>query len=208
MADGLQDVDVSLVDSLVVPVSLHDVYGRFVHMNAAAERAIGFSNDQMRGRHFTDTIPPEARENVEALFRHAVEHGEPTDFETVFEDAGGHRRGTRAQHLPLRRGDTIVGVLILAFDAHLQPSDPVYFEQGPRLTGRQRETLSLLAAGLSTAEVARRLNLSPETIRNHLRNASRELNAHTRLEAIAAAQRLGLLAAPALGPQPDDGNRP
>jgi PAS domain S-box-containing protein len=204
MTDGLQDVDVWLVDSLVVAASLHDVYGRFVHMNAAAEQASGYSNAQLRGRHVTDTIPPEARDYVEALFRRAVEHGEPTDFETMFEDAGGHRRGTRAQHLPLRRGDAIVGVLILAFDVRLQPSEPVHFEQEPRLTARQRETLSLLAAGLSTKEVARRLTLSPETVRNHLRNASRELNAHTRLEAIASAQRLGLLAVPGLGPPPPD----
>jgi PAS domain S-box-containing protein len=204
MSDALQDVDLWLVDSLVVPVSLHDVYGRFVHMNAAAERAIGYSNEQLRGRHLTEMIPSEARDSVEALFRGAVEHGEPTDFETVFEDADGNRRGTRAQHLPLRRGDTIVGVLILAFDVPLPPPDPMHFEQEPRLTERQRETLSLLAAGLSTAEVARRLSLSPETIRNHLRNASRELNAHSRLEAVASAQRLGLLAAPVLGPYPPD----
>jgi PAS domain S-box-containing protein len=204
MAHGLKDVDMWLVDSLLVPGSLHDVDGRFVHTNAAAERASGFSNAQLLGRHYTDLMPPEARDNVEALFRRAVEHGEPTDFETVFEDAAGHLRGTRAQHLPLSRDGTIVGVLILAFDVRLQPSAPIRFEHDPRLTPRQRETLSLLAAGLSTAEVARRLTLSPETVRNHLRNASRELQAHTRLEAIAAAQRLGLLAAPALGPQPTD----
>jgi hypothetical protein len=41
-------------------------------------------------------------------------------------------------------------------------------------------------------------------VRNHLRNAFRELRAHTRVEAIATAQRLGLLAAPALGPQSPD----
>jgi PAS domain S-box-containing protein len=207
MTHGLQDVDTWLVDSLMVPASLHDVHGRFVHMNTAAERASGFSNAQLLGRHYTDLLPPEARENVEALFRRAVEYGEPTDFETVFEDAGGHLRGTRAQHLPLSRGDTIVGVLILAFDVHLQPTAPIHFEHDPRLTPRQLETLSLLAAGLSTAEVARRLTLSPETVRNHLRNASRALQAHTRLEAIASAQRLGLLAAPALRPHAPDANR-
>lgn len=84
----------------------------------------------------------------------------------------------------------------------------IRLEPDPRLTPRQREILELIASGLSTAEVARELTLSPETVRNHLRNASRELRAHTRVEAIATAQRLGLLAAPVLRPQrPDAGPR-
>jgi PAS domain S-box-containing protein len=203
MPHRLQDVDLWLVDSLVVPASLHDVEGRFVHMNAAAERASGNSNAQVLGRHFTDSLPSEARRKVEAQFRRAAELGEPTDFETVFVDASGHLRGVRAQHLPLRHGDVIVGVLILAFDARQPPSDPIGPEPQPRLTPRQRETLELLASGLSTAEIASKLTLSTETVRNHLRGVFRELHVHTRLEAIAAAQRLGLLAAPALGPQPD-----
>jgi PAS domain S-box-containing protein len=200
----LQDVDLRLVDSLVVPASLHDVEGRFVHMNSAAERASGRSNAQLLGRHFTELLPREARENVEAQFRRAVERGEPTDFETVFVDASGHLRGVRAQHLPLRDDDSVVGVLILAFDVRRPPSEPIRVLPDPRLTPRQREILSLIASGLSTSEVARELTLSPETVRNHLRNAFRELRAHTRVEAIAAAQRLGLLAAPALGPQARD----
>jgi PAS domain S-box-containing protein len=204
MPSHLQDVDLWLVDSLVVPASLHDVEGRFVHMNGAAERASGRSNAQLLGRHFTELIPREARENLEAQFRRAVVGGEPTDFETVFVDASGQLRGTRAQHLPLRDGDSIVGVLILAFDVRRPPSEPIRALPDPRLTPRQREILTLIAAGLSTAEVAKELTLSPETVRNHLRNAFRELRAHTRVEAIVAAQRLGLLAAPALGPQPRD----
>ena len=111
MAGELQGVDVWLVDSLVVPASLHDVDGRFLRMNAAAERAIGSSNAHWLGRHFTEPVPPEARENGAAQFRRAVETGEPTDFETVFVDASGTIRGVRAQHVPLRRGDAIVGVL-------------------------------------------------------------------------------------------------
>ncbi len=175
-------------------------------MNAAAERACGFSNAQLLGRRLTELLPPEVHQNVEAHFRRAAEGGEPTDFETVFVDAAGHVRSVRAQHLPLRRGDTIVGVLILAFDARYLPSEPIAsgIEAHPRLTPRQREILDLIASGMSTAEVARELTLSPETVRNHLRNASRQLHAHTRVEAIATAHRLGLLAAPPLGPQRRD----
>jgi PAS domain S-box-containing protein len=203
MSHALQAVDLWLVDSLVVPASLHDVEGRFVRMNAAAERAIGSSNSCWLGRHYTEPVPPEARENVEAQFRRAVEIGEPTDFETVFTDASGHIRGVRAQHLPLRRGDAIVGILILAFDVRQPPSG---LELHPRLTPRQREILELIASGLSTSEIATELTLSTETVRNHLRRVFEELHVHTRVEAIVAAQRFGLLAAPALGPQPSDGD--
>jgi PAS domain S-box-containing protein len=198
MSDPLQAADPWVVDRLVVPASLHDVHGRFVHMNAAAELASGKSNAEMLGGDITTLLPREVHENVFAQFRRAVELGEPTDFETAFIDASGQLRGVRAQQLPLRDGDKIVGVLILAFDVRRTPSEIIPIR--PQLTPRQRQILELIASGLSTADVARELTLSTETVRNHLRNASRELNAHTRVEAIATAQRLGLLAAPPLGP--------
>jgi PAS domain S-box-containing protein len=200
----LRDVDVWLVDSLVVPASLHDVEGRFVHVNKAAEQASGKSNAQWLGRHFTEPLPPEAREQVAAQFRRAVEQGEPTDFETVFTDASGRLRGVRAQHLPLRSDGAIVGVLILAFDVHSFPSEPLGLEGEPRLTPRQREILDLIVSGLSTSEIAKKLTLSTETVRNHVRSVLGELHVHTRLEAIAEARRLGLLAPRALKPQLTD----
>jgi PAS domain S-box-containing protein len=199
MPDPLQAVDWWLVDSLVVPASLHDVHGRFVHMNSAAERASGKSNTEMLGGDITMLLPQEVHENVVAQFRRAVEGGEPTDFETAFVDASGELRGVRAQQLPLRDGGTVVGVLILAFDVRRQPSEFVRLR--PRLTPRQRQVLEMIASGLSTADVARELTLSTETVRNHLRNASKELNAHTRVEAIATARRLGLFPPPLLGPR-------
>jgi PAS domain S-box-containing protein len=202
MSDPLQDVDLWLVDRLVVPVSLHGLDGRFVHINAAAEQASGKLDAELLGREITHLLPPEAHENVRAQFRRAVERGEPTDFETAFVDASGHLRGVRVQQLPLRDGDAIVGVLTLAFDVR-RPSEIIGLKPDPRLTLRQRQILELVASGLSTAEVAKELTLSTETVRNHLRNASKELRAHSRVEAIATAQRLGLLAAPLLGPPVD-----
>jgi PAS domain S-box-containing protein len=202
---NLQDLDMWLVDTLAVPASLHGPDGRFVHLNAAGEQASGKSNAELRGRHFTELLPLEVRDQVEAQFRRAAVDGEPTDFETAFIDGSGSLRGVRAQHLPLRSGEAIVGVLILAFDVDQTPF-PIG-ESEPRLTPRQREVLDLIASGLSTSEIAKKLTLSTETVRNHVRSVLRELHVHTRLEAIAAARRRGLLAQPALKPLPAAGAR-
>ena len=202
MTRGPEEWDFWLVDSLVVPAALYDTDGYCLRINAAAERASGVPNAELVGRYVTDLVPPDARANVEAQFRRAAERGEPTDFETSFVDSLGNRRTTRAQHIPLQEHGEILGVLILAFEGRNPVlSDLAAVQPLPHLTQRQQEILELLAAGLSTAEMATKLKLSKETVRNHLRHIFRELRVHTRPEAIAAAQRLGLLATPGLAPQ-------
>jgi PAS domain S-box-containing protein len=192
-------LDFRFVDGLVVPASVHDVDGRFLHLNAAAEQASGRPLAYWRGRSFTELLPDELKSKIVARFRRAVAVAGPTEFETVFYGAGGRRRGIRAQYLPLRSGESVVAVLILAFDVREPPSS-LSIEIEPQLTTRQREVLELVARGLSTTAIAERLTLSRETVRNHIRNVLRELNVHTRGEAVAAAGRLGLLAPPALRP--------
>jgi len=195
----LDGIDVSLLEHLAVPASLHDVDGTFVYVNPAAERASGRSNAEWLGRRFTETLPPEARRRVAEHFKRAVEHAEPATFETDFFDAFGNRRTTHAQHLPIRDGEKVVGVVILAFDAD-PASRPPDLPASPRLTQRQREVLALMATGRTTADIAAALTLSIETVRNHIRAVMRELNAHTRSEALVVARQLGLLATPPLGP--------
>jgi PAS domain S-box-containing protein len=204
VAPQLNGFDLSFIDGLVVPASVHDVRGRFLHMNAGAEQASGRTNAEMRGCHVTDLVPAEARDHVQSQFSHAVAHAAPADFETVFIDASGRLRGVRAQHLPLTSGDRVVGVLILAFE--VCPPGPALLRCSgmPQLTARQREILELAASGLATSEIASVLTIARDTVRNHLRNLLRELDAHTRSEAIARARRLGLLAPAPLGPSKPD----
>ena len=59
------------------------------------------------------------------------------------------------------------------------------------LSPREREVLDLLAKGLNGEEVAKRLVLSPETVRTHVRNAMEKLEASTRVHAVAIALRQG-----------------
>ena len=64
----------------------------------------------------------------------------------------------------------------------------------PALTPRQLEVLKLLAEGRSAREIGQRLYLSEATIRNHVRSLLQSLGAHSQLEALAMARKLGLLA--------------
>jgi DNA-binding NarL/FixJ family response regulator len=57
----------------------------------------------------------------------------------------------------------------------------------PALSVREREILDLLARGLTGEAAAARLHLSPETVRTHVRNAMRKLQAQTRTHAIVLA---------------------
>jgi LuxR family maltose regulon positive regulatory protein len=64
---------------------------------------------------------------------------------------------------------------------------------GEALSDRELEVLRAIASGLSNADAARRLYLSPFTVKKHLENIYGKLGVHNRTEAIVQAQRLGLL---------------
>jgi DNA-binding CsgD family transcriptional regulator len=61
------------------------------------------------------------------------------------------------------------------------------------LTPRQLEVLHLLDHGLSTPQIAQRLGISIETVRNHIRAILRALGVHSRLQAVAEARKRGLV---------------
>ncbi len=63
----------------------------------------------------------------------------------------------------------------------------------PELTQREREVLRLLAEGLSNEDIGKRLFISPETVRTHIRKAMGKLDADTRTEAVATALRQSLI---------------
>jgi DNA-binding CsgD family transcriptional regulator len=64
---------------------------------------------------------------------------------------------------------------------------------GVRLSPRELDVLACVAAGTTNAAAADRLGLRSETVKAYLRSAMRKLGAHTRLEAVVAARRAGLL---------------
>lgn len=61
------------------------------------------------------------------------------------------------------------------------------------LTQRQIEILQLLAEGRSTSQIAQELFISKTTVRNHIAHLLTNLGVHTRVQAVVAGARLGLV---------------
>jgi DNA-binding NarL/FixJ family response regulator len=64
---------------------------------------------------------------------------------------------------------------------------------GSELTAREVEVLRLVAQGLSDAQIARRLVVSPHTVHRHVANVRTKLALPSRAAAVGHAARLGLL---------------
>ena len=63
----------------------------------------------------------------------------------------------------------------------------------PDLTPREAEVLVLLAEGLATKQIASRLGLSPETVKDYVQAVYRKLDVHDRVSAVRRAADLGLV---------------
>ena len=63
----------------------------------------------------------------------------------------------------------------------------------PRLTDRELGVLKLVAQGLNNREIGKRLFISENTVKNHVRNILEKLQLHSRMEAVMYAMREKLL---------------
>ena len=94
------------------------------------------------------------------------------------------RTGASSRRAPLRRA-------MAAFAARLHRT-PVEDAASPAapvarhpLTRREHEVVMLVAEGLTNAQIAERLWISPGTVRRHLQNVFAKLGVHTRTAAVA-----------------------
>src|SRR5215216_6793292 len=110
--------------------------------------------------------------------------------------------------------DRVAGLLLGADDYVLKPFDLAEFRarvhrllmrstaqmaqlQEPgetvKLSPRERQVLTLLAAGNSQDEIAQELYISPKSVATHLQHVLVKLNVHSRAQAVAVAYRRRIL---------------
>jgi DNA-binding NarL/FixJ family response regulator len=93
------------------------------------------------------------------------------------------------------RGDELLTALRTVLDGRstFDPRHPRRTSAQAPLTPRERDVLRLVAAGSTNAEVAAQLGLGDETVKTLLGRIFLKLGVRRRAEAVAVAQRAGLL---------------
>jgi DNA-binding NarL/FixJ family response regulator len=123
----------------------------------------------------------------------------PAVLMTAYGEAGFNEvaRESGAQGSVLKTGssDELLEVLREVRDGH-GSFDPRYPSRDPgraALSPREREVLRLLAAGNTNRQVADQLEVSAETVKTLVSRTFTKLGVRRRAEAVATAQRMGLL---------------
>lgn len=118
--------------------------------------------------------------------------GRPGAWEEVRE-AHGELRALAPRIVDRALREELLKVCGRLATATAPPPDCAPREHTVALAPREVDVLACVAAGLTNAAAGERLGLKPETVKGYLRAAMRKLGAHTRLEAVVAARRAGLL---------------
>ena len=174
------------IAKLTVPAYVLDRTATVRWLNAAALKQFG----DVRGKRITQIVEPAyaalARQEFAAKL---IGTSEATEATVGIRTADGRRVAVDISSTQLVANGSVVGVFGLADPAH-EPTAAA--GTAPHLTPRQQDVLRYLAAGSSTAQIAARLGIANETVRNHVRGIMQRLGVHSRLEAVLRAHELGL----------------
>jgi LuxR family maltose regulon positive regulatory protein len=138
---------------------------------------------------------------ADAALRRALTLAEPEGYVRVFLDEGERLQALLSKRWETgsARVDALRDRLLAAF-AEATPAVPNPAEIKPSrspliepLSERELEMLRLIAQGLSNREIAQKLVLSLYTIKFHIYNLFGKLGVHSRTQALARAQELGLV---------------
>ena len=175
---------------------LADDQRRYVDANRAACELLGMSREEVLELRIDDLAAPELRGRTEEMFAAFIEDGSQAgSFRLKVPD------GREIDCLYSATANVTPGVHLSVFmapdvadaEVDLTVTEDVNETERTLLNDREREVLGLLALGDSYPEIAAKLHLSPETVRNYTRSARAKLGARSRAHAITLALQTGQL---------------
>lgn len=170
-----------------LPAYIVDSDRRLRWQNAASIRLLG----DLRGKIDRSLVIAEDLPRVQEAFVRKQLGAPHTALEVTAIRADGTHVRMAVSSVPLYddAGEVIGSFGIARVIAEAEP----HTEGAPHLTARQHQTLTLLAGGYSTAQMAEMMGLSKHTVRNHVNRLLRSLGARSRVEAVAKGRLANLI---------------
>ena len=171
-----------------LPIWVVDRLGCIRWLNAAASERIG----ARLGAHFSRFVAAEGVADARDLFARKIHGRLDSTVQRMTLNGTAGPVNAELTSVAIRDGDEVIGVITF-ISAQEERGEARRRRRKPRLTPRQHQVLELLAHGRSTREIAQALQISEDTVRNHIRHLLSELDVRTRLEAVVVAFRNGWL---------------
>jgi PAS domain S-box-containing protein len=183
-----------------------DPHSRIVFWNDAAQGLLGYSAPETLGIHCGDLLESGGSDSAACAMCLRASTRPNAKVLATFEMNATTRTGVvKCLHVTTMRAASASGApriihllrehspVHAALPMDLADDDPTAAQSAPRLTNRELEVLRLLASGMSNAEIAGALSISPITARNHVTRVIEKLEVKTRLQAVIAASRQELI---------------
>jgi len=173
---------------LIVDDQRHCITG-----NAAACDLLGIAADEVPWRSMDEFTPPDGKSRLAQQWDEFLVGGAAEGWYELLVRARGTVRvefSAVANVMPARHLTVFVPPGAEDPDGADEPQwAPVAAGDSdrPPLTERERQIVTLVAAGGNSGDIARALFLSPETVKSHAQNAMAKLGARTRAHAVAIA---------------------
>ncbi len=185
----------------MIPMVIVDNDRRYLEANRAARLLMRMSVGELRGRRIDDLTPSERLPALADAWRELLAEGHIAGRREV-----RFRDGSHIAVVYCRLANLLPGEHLSVFvPADWSEDELGSLEDGSArplsgpLSPREREVLSLVAAGADLQQIADELTISHATVRTHLGNTHRKLSARNRPHAVALAMQQGLIDLPSWG---------
>jgi PAS domain S-box-containing protein len=179
-----------LFETTATPVAILDEYRRLVDLNLAAQRLLGHCPSRRAGEPIVEFVAAGERRRSTTEWERLLREGRASGTRTLINSEGAELTVAYTAVIEaVPGGRRAVYTLTPALASPLQTSSLDVRSQP--LTRREAQVIRLIADGLDTAEIADTLQVSPNTVRSHVRNAMSKLGARTRAQLVARALGIG-----------------
>ena len=193
----MNDLVKKLLELVDKPVFIKNEIGVYTACNASFEKFLGIGRGAILGNTAFDIAPVALAKIYTSADRDLFAKRSAQIYKSKVKCAQQKRGVVFSKIIIFNNDDRLAGFIGVVNEAQGHTDEIIRDIKGshhvPNLTGREFEVLHLMSQGSSAKEIASRLCISCHTVGGYMKSIYLKLNVNSRISAMIAAQKLGLI---------------